>query len=291
MTRVYVTGSLSGQLYWELSRSVPECVTWLESDGRVDIRDKQAVKLVIEQLQPDVVINAAAYTAVDKAESEPDLAFAVNEAGVENLAAAASSIGSRMLHVSTDFVFGQSDGKPFETNSAVSPVSVYGKSKLAGEQCLQRLLPQDSLIIRTAWVYSAHGGNFVKTMLRLMGEREELGVVADQTGSPTWAFSLAEAIWRAVDRKVVGISHWTGAGVASWYDFAVAIAEEAQQCGLLETMPQINALTTEQYPTPANRPAYSVLSLKENQDSLGIYPNHWRADLRRMLAEMRGIGR
>jgi len=287
MKRVFITGSDRGQLHWELLRTRPADVEIVSVSPRLDLFDTDAIAKVLEDLKPDAVINAAAYTAVDKAESEPENASALNAVAVEQLALAAKRINARLLHVSTDFVFGKSDGSPFAVDAPTDPVSVYGKSKLAGEHALLRVLPEHGTVIRTAWVYSAHGNNFVKTMLRLMQERDELGVIADQIGSPTWAHSLAEALWRALECEASGVLHWTGAGVASWYDFAVAIAEEATQSGILDKSVVINPLTTQQYPTPARRPAYSVLQLEDTRRVLGMKSPHWRADLRAMLKELK----
>lgn len=286
MMRVFITGSDSGQLHWELLRTCPDSVEIVGVSPRLDLCDEAAIASAVAQLSPDAIINAAAYTAVDKAESEAELADTINHKAVVRLAQAAKLIDARILHVSTDFVFGKSDGSPFATDAQTEPVSVYGKSKLAGEQALQRLLPEKSTIIRTAWVYSSHGNNFVKTMLRLMQERGEVGVIADQVGSPTWAHSLAEALWQALAEQAYGVMHWTGTGVASWYDFAVAIAEEARELTLLDRSVVIHPLTTEQYPTPACRPAYSVLHCHEAWKSLNIKPPHWRTDLRTMLKEL-----
>jgi dTDP-4-dehydrorhamnose reductase len=286
MTRVFVTGSASGQLHWELFRTKPDSIVWLSWPSRLDIRNRAEVGAAVQQLQPDVIINAAAYTAVDDAESQPQLAYDVNHRGVENLALAARDARAKLVHVSTDFVFGESCGQPFLPDAAVNPVSVYGKSKLAGENALLTILQDDSMVIRTAWLYSSHGNNFVKTMIRLMNERDQLGVVADQVGSPTWAYSLAGAIWRSLSRDLQGVFHWTGAGVASWYDFAVAIAEEAMALNLIDTAPAIKPLTTDQYPTPALRPAYSVLALADSWQRMQIDANHWRVDLRQMLQEL-----
>lgn len=284
--KAFITGSSRGQLHWELSRTVPESVELLSLGERLDISDAAAVRDAIAQLQPDVIINAAAYTAVDKAESEPEKARAVNTDGVESLALAAQATGAHLLHVSTDFVFGPGNGAPFTEESSVAPVSVYGQTKLAGEQVLQRLMPDTSLCVRTAWVYSSHGNNFVKTMLRLMNERGELGVIADQVGSPTWANALARALWHAAARKSSGMMHWTGAGVASWYDFAMAIHEEGRSLGLIDRDVQIKPLTSDQYPTPAARPHYSVLELTRTWQALDLHANHWRSDLRTMLKEL-----
>lgn len=286
MTRVFITGSDSGQLHWELLRTSPANIEIVGVSPRLNLYDSNAIRAVMKELAPDAIINAAAYTAVDKAESEPDKAEALNAVAVEQLALAASQLNARLLHVSTDFVFGQGNGSPFAPDAPTSPVSVYGSSKLAGEQAMMRILPGQGTIIRTAWVYSAHGNNFVKTMLRLMQERGEVGVIADQVGSPTWAHSLAEALWRALDVNATGILHWTGAGAATWYDFAVAIAEEATQLGLIDRQVIVNPLTTEQYPTPARRPAYSVLQLHATWQLLDMRAPQWRTDLRTMLKEL-----
>lgn len=284
--RVFITGSDSGQLHWELLRTKPSNVTLLTLPERLDITDRTSVLAAIKELSPDVIINAAAYTAVDKAETDIATAEAVNTTAVDTLSLAARNANAHLIHVSTDFVFGKGDGSPFTENANVDPVSVYGKTKLAGERILAESQPDSSLVVRTAWVYSSHGANFVKTMLRLMKERGEVGVIADQIGSPTWANALARALWCAAEQRSVGVMHWTGAGAASWYDFAVAIAEEGQQLGLLDKNVKINPLTTEQYPTPAARPHYSVLELTRTWNQLGINAVHWREDLRAMLKEL-----
>lgn len=285
-TPVLITGSERGQLFYELTRSLPDDFALCLPDNRLDICDATAVENAVADLQPKFIINAAAYTAVDNAETDAEQAYAVNHQGVENLALAAKAHSAKLIHVSTDFVFGKSDGKPFVTSAECNPNSVYGKSKLAGEKALLKLLPEDSAIVRTAWVYSSHGNNFVKTMLRLMQERDELGIIADQIGSPTWAKSLAKALWQIARTNTTGIHHWTGAGVASWYDFAVAIYEEGRSMGLLNKDVIVNPLTTEQYPTPASRPAYSVLSLSKTWDALDLQADQWRVELREMMREL-----
>jgi len=283
---VFITGTDNGQLHWELLRTQPSSVNLLTLQERLDLTDQAKVRSELSRLSPDIIINAAAYTAVDKAESDVAGARAVNEEAVKTLAEVAKEIDAHLIHVSTDFVFGEGNGSPFTEDSSVDPVSVYGQTKLAGENILRRELPDASVVVRTAWVYSSHGANFVKTMLRLMHERGEVGVIADQIGSPTWARSLAEALWTAAEKRAVGTMHWTGAGAGSWYDFAVAIAEEAQTLGLLDGDVTVNPLTTEQYPTPAARPHYSVLELTSTWDRLGIKAAHWREDLRNMLKEL-----
>jgi len=285
-TPVLITGSDRGQLNFELRRSIPDDFAELKLNDRLDITDANAVDEVVGDLAPKVIINAAAYTAVDNAETDIDQAYAVNFHGISNLANSAKKHGASVVHVSTDFVFGSGDGTPYMLDANCAPDGVYGASKLAGEKALAEILPNDSVFVRTAWVYSSHGANFVKTMLRLMQEREELGVIADQIGSPTWAKSLAGALWQAARKNATGKLHWTGAGVASWYDFAVAIYEEGRALGLLEKDVVIKPLTTEQYPTPAKRPAYSVLSLVDTWDALDCRADHWRVELREMMREL-----
>ena len=285
-TPVLITGSERGQLNYELRRSLPVDFAELVLNERLDITDATAVEAAVADLSPKVIINAAAYTAVDNAETDADQAYAVNHHGVVNLATSAKKHGVKVIHVSTDFVFGSSNGKPYQLDADCSPDGVYGASKLAGEKALTEILPDDSVFVRTAWVYSSHGNNFVKTMLRLMQERDEVGVIADQVGSPTWAKGLATALWTAARKNTKGKLHWTGAGVASWYDFAVAIYEEGRALGLLDKDVTIKPLTTEQYPTPAMRPAYSVLSLGDTWDALDTQADHWRVELRKMMGEL-----
>lgn len=287
--KALITGGSNGQLHSELLRTCPDSFSIIDHGlERLDVTDADAVDSVVAAHKPDFIINAAAYTAVDKAEEEQKQAYAVNDEAVGHLIDAATANDVHLIHVSTDFVFGpaQSQGSPLLPEAQTDPVSVYGKSKLAGEQRLQATYREHSLIVRTAWVYSSFGNNFVKTMLRLMRERDELGVIADQVGSPTWANSLAGALWKACDKRATGIMHWTGAGVASWYDFAQAIMEEGLAAGLLENPVRINPLRTDQYPTPAARPSYSVLETSITRAELELPAIHWREELRRMLQEL-----
>ncbi len=283
---ILITGA-GGQLGQELARSAPAAASCHAlSRAELDIGDSEQVARSIAELAPSVVINAAAYTAVDRAESEVAAAMRINASGVENLARACAQSGARLLHVSTDFVFDGEASRPYTPDARPGPLGVYGQSKLVGEQRLQRLLPQ-ALVVRTAWVYSALGANFVKTMLRLMAERDQLGVVADQVGTPTWAAGLAQALWRAVERpQLSGIYHWSDAGACSWYDFAVAIGEEALALGLLDTLPDIRPIPGSAYPTPARRPAFSVLDKSDAWRDLELPGVHWRQNLRCMLAEL-----
>ena len=251
----------------------------------LDITDRAAVEATVAADQPDVILNAAAYTAVDRAESEPELAFAVNRDGAGYLAAAARRAGARLIHLSTDFVFDGQAGRPYRPGDAAAPTGVYGASKLAGEAAVLAADPA-ALIVRTAWVYGPGDGNFLATMLRLMASRPDLGVVADQIGTPTSTLTLAAALWAFAAADARGVWHYTDAGVASWYDFAQAIAEEAVAAGVLKTAPPIRPIATTQYPTPAARPAYSVLDKSASYALLGPAP-HWRVALRSVLQEKR----
>jgi dTDP-4-dehydrorhamnose reductase len=249
----------------------------------LDIGDAAAVDAVVAALRPDLILNAAAYTAVDRAESEPGQAFRINGDGAGHLARAATAHGARLIHVSTDFVFDGRAGSPYRPESPTAPLGVYGASKLAGEVAVAIAAP-DALIVRTAWVYGARGANFLNTMLRLMASRPELGVVADQIGTPTSTASLAAALWALFEADAKGIWHFTDAGAASWYDFAQAIAEEAVAAGLLSAAPVVKPITTADYPTPAPRPAYSVLDKSATYALLGRPAPHWRVSLRSELS-------
>lgn len=288
--RVFLVGA-NGQLGRELQRCLPAGTELLAMGSQeLDLREAEAVAARVAAFRPQVVINAAAYTAVDRAESEQEVAFAVNGQGAANLAQAARAAGAYCLQVSTDFVFDGAQSRPYQPTDVTHPLGVYGASKLAGEQLALAAYPEGVAVVRTAWLYSAFGNNFVTTMLRLMGERGSLGVVADQAGTPTWARGLAEALWQMCRVQSKGIYHWTDAGVASWYDFAVAIQEEGLSCGLLNREIPIQPINTVDYPTPARRPAYSVLDKTGTWAALGMTPPHWRVALRRMLLEYKGVG-
>ena len=252
----------------------------------LDIGSRQAVSDCIGHHRPTVIINAAAYTAVDKAESEPEVAQRINAEGPRHLAAAAREFGARLVHISTDFVFDGAASAPYRPDAATNPLSIYGRSKRDGERAVLETLPERAAIVRTAWVYAASGGNFVRTMLRIMRANGAVRVVADQVGTPTAARFLAEALWRIADNpEIRGIHHWTDAGVASWYDFAVAIAEEGAELGIVPPDVTVTPITTADYPTPARRPSYSVLD-KRSLASYGLSPSHWRKRLRAVLKEI-----
>ena len=283
--KALVTGA-GGQLASELLAAPPD--RWRVSalsETELDIRDATAVDAAVRLASPDLLVNAAAYTAVDRAETEVDLAWSVNRDGAANLARAAVRSGARFVHVSTDFVFDGQTSRAYRPDDMPAPLGVYGASKLAGEGAVREIAP-DALIVRTAWVYSPHGGNFLKTMLRLMAAPGEVKVVADQIGTPTSATTLAHTLWGLALAGASGVHHHTDAGVASWYDFAQAIGEEACAIGLLARPPIVTPIRTEDYPTPARRPAFSVLDKTSTWRILGRPSPHWRQALREVLARI-----
>lgn len=285
--KVLVTGA-GGQLGRALRARAPAGVTVTGlTSAELDIADAAAVALRLTAERPALVLNAAAYTAVDRAEGEPERAAAVNDHGVRNLVAAAEAVGARVAHVSTDFVFDGEAGGGYATDAPTAPLGVYGTTKRAGEAHLR---VQD-LCVRTAWVYAAQGQNFVRTMLRLMAEREEIGVVADQIGSPTSADDLADALWGLAVGGERGVYHFTNSGVASWYDFAIAIRDEGVAAGLLaESAARVRPIATTDYPTPARRPAFSVLDTRATTVALGAPARHWRYALRDTLEQIQRDG-
>lgn len=251
----------------------------------LDITDQSAVKNAVENFHPDVIINAAAHTAVDRAETEVELSEAINVKGPQYLAEAAKEVGAVILHISTDYVFdGQREGKYKETD-ATDPQGVYGKTKLEGEQAVAKANDK-FIVLRTAWVFGEHGNNFVKTMLRLAKTRDTLGVVADQIGGPTYAGDIAASLIQIAEKVSAGeeiqygIYHFTGEPYVSWCDFAKAIFDEAVSQNVLEKAPLVNAISTADYPTPAKRPANSCLDLTKIQQVFGIQPSDWKNALK-----------
>lgn len=285
--KVLLVGS-AGQLGTALAERVPEGVELVALGRRdLDIADKLSVTQVTRRYRPTAIVNAAAYTQVDQAETDRVTAFQVNAEGPRILAEAAAEIGARLVHVSTDFVFGGDRGKPYDVDAATGPLNVYGHTKLSGERAVLDVLGANAVIIRVSWLYSSIGRNFVTTVLRLLESKETLRVVADQVGSPTWAGSLSPVIWDiAFNRDIQGIQHWSDEGVASWYDFAVAIQEEGLARGLLTRAADIQAIAAVEYPTSARRPYYSVLNKRRTAALLGYAPSHWRDRLRSMLDEL-----
>jgi dTDP-4-dehydrorhamnose reductase len=285
--KIVIVGA-GGQLGRALLSCVPEAATVVGlTHAELDITDAAAVLNLAQSQRPDLIICAAAYTAVDRAESQPDLAALINVEGTRNLALAARETGARLLHVSTDFVFDGLASTPYPPDAQTNPRNVYGKTKLAGEQEAREILADRAVIVRTSWLYAADGNNFVRTMMRLMSAKGHVRVVADQVGSPTAAISLARVLWALADRPdLSGVYHWADAGVASWYDFAVAIAEEAAATGLLPAQVRVDPITTGDFPTPARRPAYSVLDSHALLEALSLTPCHWRTHLRAVIREM-----
>jgi dTDP-4-dehydrorhamnose reductase len=248
-----------------------------DSDS-LDITNAEQVDRVVAQFKPDLIVNAAAYTAVDKAESETELARRINAVGPENLARAAKAIDAGFVHVSTDYVFDGSASTPYKETDTTNPLSVYGLTKLEGEKALQRVYPE-SVIIRTAWVFSEYGNNFVKTMLRLARERDSLSIVDDQRGCPTYAGDIAQAIIQlSQEEDAGGIYHFCGDREVSWKEFTDEIIATADTLKLISRRPLIKGISTAEYPTAAHRPAYSTLSCQKIL-SHGIRPSDWVAAL------------
>jgi len=271
-------------------------VPFIGTDRELSILDPAALYAFAHDKGISWIINCAAYTAVDKAEDEVELCTALNVQGPENLARLAREIGARLLHISTDYVFSgtpildQGVPRPYREDDPTGPTGVYGKTKREGEERVLSL-SQDNIILRTAWLYGQHGNNFVFTMLRLMKERERIGVVADQRGSPTWAYDLSQAILMLInlntEKPLSGIYHYTNGGETTWYDFAREIFRLGSEQGLLDRDCEISPLTTDQYPTKARRPAYSVLS-KDKIKSLGVAVPHWQDSLARFMYQLAG---
>ena len=282
--KVLVSGA-DGQLGYELLQNVPLGIEAVAL-GRTefDITKSQNVIDVVKAVEPSVIINAAAYTAVDKAETDSTRAYAVNADALGVLAEACVTINAKLIHVSTDFVFDGIQGG-YNEASNTNPLGVYGASKLAGEHAIQ-VSAVNAAIIRTAWVYSAHGNNFVKTMLRLMAEKEALSVVSDQRGTPTWAKGLAKACWALAQSDASGIYHYTDEGECSWYEFACEIQRQALELGLLKKKIPIRPIPSESYPTPAKRPANSVLNTSRIQNEQSIELYGWQSQLSAMLGQL-----
>jgi dTDP-4-dehydrorhamnose reductase len=289
-SRALVLGA-GGQLGCALVEAAPAhiSVTGL-TRAECDIANREAVSGCLNQLDPQVVINAAAYTAVDDAEDNPELAFATNADGPGYVAAACARAGVRLLHVSTDFVFDGGADSPYPTDATPVPLGVYGDSKLHGEDRVQAS-GADHAILRTSWVYAATGRNFVLTMLRLMQERPVVRVVNDQIGAPTMAAGLAGICWSlALHGEAHGIFHWSDAGEITWYDFACGIRDDALSLGLLTEPVTVEPITTAAFPTKAKRPPYSVLDARDTAAALGVAQRPWREALRDMLGSLSDQG-
>ena len=254
----------------------------------LDITDEQAVQACVQKEQPDVVINAAAYTAVDKAEDDKDAAKSVNATAVGYLAQACKTLDIPLVHISTDYVFDGSEKGAYIESDTVLPLGVYGETKLEGEALVQSEC-EKYYIFRTSWVFSAHGNNFVKTMLKLGAEREELGIVADQRGKPTSAREIARVIYEvlASHKNAWGIYHLAQPNVASWFDFAQNIFDEAKQQGLPLRVKRVNAITTADFPTPAKRPENSELDCNKLETTFDLELKSWRDSLAEVIKDLR----
>ena len=285
LPRILITGG-SGQVGHCLKAQLEGCAELSVPDSSaLNITDRRSVRQAVETFRPDYIINAAAYTAVDKAESDAERAFAVNRDGARHLAEAAEAAGAAMLHISTDYVFDGAGGAPYDEAAPTAPQNIYGASKLAGEQAVLAACRR-AVVMRTSWVFGAHGQNFVKTMLRLGRERDSLGVVADQYGAPTAAADIAAALITIVRRHTpgqlaerAGIYHYCGSPYASWFEFAETIFAEAAAQGVLAKIPAVKPIATADYPTPAKRPADSRLDCGKIRTVFGIGPCDWHSAL------------
>ncbi|MCU0627585.1 MAG: dTDP-4-dehydrorhamnose reductase [Gemmatimonadaceae bacterium] len=287
MTRVVVTGA-GGQLGHALLATAPPTCHVIGLDrAAMDIADESSVLAVIRAHQPDIIVNAAAFTAVDDAESRPEDAHRANADGPAILARAARECGARIVHVSTDYVFDGRAGRAYRPDDAAHPLNVYGQSKRAGELAVLQHGGAAATVVRTSWLYGRTGRNFVRTMLRRLREPGAVRVVADQIAAPTRVDTFADAVW-AITRtpSVHGIVHWCDAGVASWYDLAVAVSEEARAVGLLDASADVGPVPSSAYPTRATRPAFSLLDVGDLPGRLDVTRLHWRTSLRAMLQSM-----
>lgn len=282
--KVLITGK-NGQVGHDLVKTVPKGIDLFSfGHDELDITCKSTITTKFNEIKPDYIINAAAYTDVDRAETEYEQATLVNTTAAEILSTAAREISARFFHISTDFVFDGLQSKPYQPDTLASPSSIYGQSKANGEVLVRKYFAAGSIILRTSWVYSSTGRNFVKTILNMMSDRNEIPVVCDQVGTPTWSNNLALTIWAMVTNNThSGIYHWSDAGVASWYDFATAIYEEALNIQLIDKTIKIIPISTSQYFCHAKRPAYSVLDSRLTNKIRGVQQEHWRQALRKML--------
>ena len=284
--RCLLTGT-GGQLATELMRRVPQHIdVHAMSIDSLDITSPDGISSAMESVRPELVINAAAWTDVDGAEDNEPEAAAINSDGVRFLAESCDVHSARLVHVSTDFVFDGRSDAPYLPTDETSPLSAYGRTKRAGEQAVLDTLPETGTIVRTAWLYSSHGHNFLLTMLKLMGERDRIQVVSDQHGTPTSAASLATTIWDLAGASTSGVYHWTDGGRTSWHGFARGIHELARTRGILDHDVVIEPIPTEQWPTPARRPASSVLDISSTEAVINRTASPWEEELASILDDI-----
>ena len=283
MPNILVTGA-DGQLGSEIKSLVDSKNFYFANRKIVDIQDQQALKDFLHDNKIEVIINCAAYTAVDKAEVEQSLANEINHVAVKNLSVISKEKNIKLIHISTDYVYEGTNYKPYKEDDITNPQSIYGKTKLDGERAMLKIAPANSIIIRTSWLYSSYGSNFVKTMLKLGQEKDELGVIYDQIGSPTYAKDLAKTILEIIPKiknSTPKIYHYSNEGVLSWYDFAKEIMRLAKlPC-------KINPIETYEYPTPAKRPYYSVLNKSKIKKDFGIRVPYWKDSLKECIEKIR----
>ena len=287
--KVLITGC-NGQVGHCLTERLKNKADILALDYQeLDITDQKAVDSVVSEFHPNYIINAAAHTAVDKAEQEVNLSFAINRDGPRYLAEAAHNVGAAILHISTDYVFDGKGTEPYQEADMTNPQGVYGESKLAGEQAVAERCVKH-FILRTAWVFGEHGNNFVKNMLRLAESRDELSIVGDQFGGPTYAGDIADALIAMVEyieegnQPDWGVYHFSGAPYANWYEFAGKIFQTAEEKGVLPKQPKILSIPTSEYPTPAKRPVNSRLNCSKIASQFGIKPSDWQRALENIQA-------
>lgn len=284
--KILVTGA-DGQLGQQILKDFSPIYEIVPTDFKeLDITDKEACCKYLNDFQPDWVLNVAAFTDVEKAEDEPEMAMKINRDGPSNLAIAVKEANSRLLHISTDYVFDGKSKHPLRPNDPVEAVSSYGRSKLAGEKAIESILGNDTLIIRTAWLYSATNKNFMLTMLRLMREQPIIKIVADQYGTPTSVLSLSQAIEAAVKADIRGIFHWSDAGETTWHGFASAIQEIALSYGLIKESIKVLPVSSNEYPVKASRPTWSVLDKSDFTAVTGLVPEPWQEMLSKTMKQL-----
>jgi dTDP-4-dehydrorhamnose reductase len=281
---VLLTGA-SGQVGKDLVHTCPDKINLLALDKHtLDISNHDNIKKIFNKFKPNLVINAAAYTSVENAEAEKELAYQINRNGVANIALACKTNNIRLIHYSTDYVFDGKNSFPYTTQYKPNPINVYGQSKLEGEKKALEINHGKTLIIRTSWIYSNHGNNFVNTMLKLMNENESIEIITDQTGTPTWARSVAKITWRfVIHPEFNGVFNFSDSGSTTWFEFAKEIQSVATKYNILNNATKIIPIATDDYPSNVKRPLYSVLDCNKTWELLNVKPDDWRTSLGKML--------